>query len=49
MAHGYLWRIEQGQVKLPSPMVLQRLAAALDPDGRGLYGELMGLAGYLAP
>lgn len=45
--HGYLWRIEHGEVALPSPITLRKLAVALGVDG--LYGELMALAGYVPP
>lgn len=41
----YLQKLERGEVKEPSPRVLQGLSRSLDVP----YKELLGLAGYLEP
>jgi HTH-type transcriptional regulator, competence development regulator len=45
LSSAYLQKLEQGQVKSPSPNVLYSLANRLDVP----YSELMKLAGYVVP
>lgn len=46
---GYLSRLERGLVAYPGPLVLARVARAVDPDeGGALYRGWCRLAGYMS-